>query len=72
MSRKRASLDELPLVFQIDRGAQPGAKPAAQLEALLGAGPGVGAIVSDGTHVFDTVKTIARQVLLEIERGAEK
>ena len=62
--------DQVPLVVQLDRRDQPAALPAAELKQLLGLGsqPIVEANAPRGDGVFDSLKSIARLILLEIKK----
>jgi signal recognition particle receptor subunit beta len=65
-------LGKIPYVLQLNKRDLPNAMPADQLKRLLlvKGEPVFEAIAKDGTGVVDTLKGIARQVLVELRKSA--
>jgi hypothetical protein len=66
--------DKLPIVFQYVGTTKKGALSVAELEKSLGVGehPGYQAVPPKGVGVFDTLKAIAKLVLMELRDAASK
>ncbi len=64
-------LESLPFVVQYNKRDLPGAMPVEELRALLNVtgAPDFEAAALRGEGVFDTLKAIARQVLVELKKG---
>ena len=65
------SVDALPLVLQYNKRDLHGIVPISELRALLnpGGAPELEASAASGRGVFETLKTVARLVLLELKRA---
>ena len=66
-------LDRLPFVIQYNKRDIEGATPVAELQTHLnptGNVPDFEAIARSGAGVFDTLKAIAKLVLVELKKGA--
>jgi signal recognition particle receptor subunit beta len=67
------NLDAVPYVVQYNKRDLPNAVPVAEMKKALNPRgvPDFEAIASDGTGVFDTLKAIAKQVIMELKKGQE-
>jgi signal recognition particle receptor subunit beta len=65
-------LDQLPYVIQYNKRDLPNATPVAELRELLNPGmvPEYEACAQSGEGVFDTLKAVAKLILLELKKGA--
>jgi hypothetical protein len=65
------SLDKLPYVIQYNKRDMPGIAPVEELRSLLNTGgvPDFEAVAASGQGVFDTLKALAKQVLIELRKG---
>jgi signal recognition particle receptor subunit beta len=65
------SLAQVPLVLQYNKRDLGGIVPLPELRAALnpGGAPELEAAAASGQGVFDTLKTVSRMVLLELNRG---
>jgi signal recognition particle receptor subunit beta len=65
-------LDQLPYVIQYNKRDLPNATPVAELRELLNPGmvPEFEACAQSGEGVFDTLKAVAKLILLELKKGA--
>ena len=64
-------LDKLPYVMQYNKRDLPNVAPVHEMRELLNPGgvPDFEAVAPIGTGVFDTLKAVARLVLIELKRG---
>jgi hypothetical protein len=64
-------LDALPLVLQYNKRDLPNVVPVKELDAALNPRgvPYVEAVATQGQGVFETLKEIAKQVILELKKG---
>ncbi len=64
-------LDKLPYVIQYNKRDLPNVAPVHEMRELLNPGgvPDFEAVAPIGTGVFDTLKAVARLVLIELKRG---
>jgi len=67
------NLDTVPYVIQYNKRDLPNCVPVAEMRAALNPRgvPDFEAVASDGTGVFDTLKAIAKQVIMELKKGQE-
>ncbi len=66
-------LDQIPYVIQYNKRDLPSAMPLAELQSLINPTGNVTeyeAVARSGKGVFDTLKTIARLILIELKRGS--
>jgi len=66
-------LDQIPYVVQYNKRDLPSAMPLEELQRLInptGNIPEFEAVARSGKGVFDTLKAIARLILVELKRGA--
>ncbi|MDP3938725.1 MAG: ADP-ribosylation factor-like protein [Deltaproteobacteria bacterium] len=66
-------LDQIPYVIQYNKRDLPSAMPLAELQSLINPTGNVTefeAVARGGKGVFDTLKTIARLILIELKRGS--
>jgi len=65
------NLATIPYVLQLNKRDLPNALPTDQLksELMLKSEPVFEAVASQGKGVFDTLKEVARQVLVELKKG---
>jgi signal recognition particle receptor subunit beta len=66
-------LDKIPFVVQYNKRDLPNVVPVEELRKSLNLRnvPDFEAVASDGTGVFDTLKAIARLVIMELKKGRE-
>jgi signal recognition particle receptor subunit beta len=66
------SLDAIPYVVQYNKRDLPNAAPAAEMKKLLNPKgvPDFDSVATEGTGVFETLKAVAKLVLIELRRGA--
>ena len=71
LTERGYDLESLPFVVQYNKRDLPGAMPVEELRALLNVtgAPDFEAAAVKGDGVFDTLKAIARQVLVELKKG---
>ena len=71
LTERGYDLESLPFVVQYNKRDLPGAMPVEELRALLNVtgAPDFEASAVTGDGVFDTLKAIARQVLVELKKG---
>ena len=71
LTERGYDLETLPFVVQYNKRDLPGAMPVEELRALLNVtgAPDFEASAVTGDGVFDTLKAIARQVLVELKKG---
>ena len=71
LTERGYDLESLPFVVQYNKRDLPGAMPVEELRALLNitGAPDFEASAVTGDGVFDTLKAIARQVLVELKKG---
>ncbi len=64
------SLDEMPFVIQYNKRDLPNVSPVEELRKLLNPSgvPDFEAVASQGKGVFETLKAVAKQVLLELKK----
>ena len=62
---------KVPYVLQLNKRDLPNALPAEQLkrELVKRNEPVLEAVACDGTGVFETLKEVAKQVLVELKKG---
>ena len=67
------SLDAAPYVVQYNKRDLPNVVPVAEMKKALNPRgvPDFEAIASEGNGVFDTLKAIAKQVIMELKKGQE-
>lgn len=67
------NLDAVPYVVQYNKRDLPNAVPVAEMRKALNPRgvPDFEAIASEGNGVFDTLKAIAKQVIMELKKGQE-
>jgi signal recognition particle receptor subunit beta len=67
------NLDGVPYVVQYNKRDLPNAVPVAEMKRALNPRgvPDFEAIASEGNGVFDTLKAIAKQVIMELKKGQE-
>jgi signal recognition particle receptor subunit beta len=67
------NLDAVPYVVQYNKRDLPNAVPVAEMKMALNPRgvPDFEAIASEGNGVFDTLKAIAKQVIMELKKGQE-
>jgi len=67
------NLDAVPYVVQYNKRDLPNAVPVVEMKKALNARgvPDFEAIASEGNGVFDTLKAIAKQVIMELKKGQE-
>jgi signal recognition particle receptor subunit beta len=67
------NLDAVPYVVQYNKRDLPNAVPVAEMKRALNPRgvPDFEAIASEGNGVFDTLKAIAKQVIMELKKGQE-
>jgi signal recognition particle receptor subunit beta len=67
------NLDAVPYVVQYNKRDLPNAVPVAEMKRALNPRgvPDYEAIASEGNGVFDTLKAIAKQVIMELKKGQE-
>src|SRR5512139_3105254 len=67
------NLDTVPYVVQYNKRDLPNAVPVAEMKKALNprAVPDFEAVASDGAGVFDTLKAIAKLVIMELKKGQE-
>jgi signal recognition particle receptor subunit beta len=65
-------IGKIPYVLQLNKRDLPNAMPAEQLKKLLlvKGEPVFEAVATDGTGIVDTLKGVARQVLVELRKSA--
>ncbi len=65
-------LGKIPYVLQLNKRDLPNAMPAEQLKKLLlvKGEPVFEAVATNGTGILDTLKAVARQVLVELRKSA--
>jgi hypothetical protein len=66
-------LDKIPFVVQYNKRDLPNVVPVEELRKSLNLRnvPDFEAVASDGTGVFDTLKAIAKLVIMELKKGRE-
>lgn len=71
LSEQGYELEKLPHVVQYNKRDLPNASPVEDLRKLLNpyGKPDFEAVASEGTGVFETLKAVAKQVLLELKKG---
>ena len=64
-------LDQIPLVLQWNKWDLPNVAPVEEMQAALNPRnvPAFEAVAPDGTGVFETLKAIAKLVLIELRKG---
>jgi signal recognition particle receptor subunit beta len=67
------NLDAIPYVIQYNKRDLPNVVPVAEMRKTLNQKgvPDFEAVASEGTGVFDTLKAIAKQVIMELKKGQE-
>jgi len=66
------SLDAIPYVVQYNKRDLPNAAPVAEMKKLLNPNgvPDFDSVATEGTGVFETLKAVAKLVLIELKKGA--
>ncbi len=66
------SLDAVPYVVQYNKRDLPNAAPVAEMKKLLNPNglPDFDSVATEGTGVFETLKAVAKLVLIELKKGA--
>ncbi len=67
------NLDAIPYVVQYNKRDLPNVVPVTEMRSALNPNsvPDFEAIASEGSGVFDTLKAIAKQVIMELKKGQE-
>jgi signal recognition particle receptor subunit beta len=67
------NLDAVPFVVQYNKRDLPNVVPVGEMKKALNprSVPDFEAVASDGTGVFDTLKAIAKLVIMELKKGQE-
>jgi signal recognition particle receptor subunit beta len=67
------NLDAIPFVVQYNKRDLPNVVPLVEMKKALNprSAPDFEAVASDGTGVFDTLKAIAKLVIMELKKGQE-
>jgi signal recognition particle receptor subunit beta len=67
------NLDAIPFVVQYNKRDLPNVVPVGEMKKALNprSAPDFEAVASDGTGVFDTLKAIAKLVIMELKKGQE-
>jgi signal recognition particle receptor subunit beta len=73
LSEQGYDLDRVPYVIQYNKRDLPNVVPVDELRRVLNPrnSPDFEACAADGTGVFDTLKAIAKQVIMELKKGRE-
>ena len=68
------NLDKIPYVMQYNKRDLPNAAPLEEMKKLLNPNdvPDFESVATEGTGVFETLKAVARLVLVEIKKGASE
>jgi signal recognition particle receptor subunit beta len=66
------SLEAMPYVVQYNKRDLPNAAPVAEMKKLLNPNgvPDFDSVATEGTGVFETLKAVAKLVLIELKKGA--
>jgi signal recognition particle receptor subunit beta len=66
------SLDSIPYVVQYNKRDLPNAAPVAEMKKLLNPNgvPEFESVATEGSGVFETLKAVAKLVLIELKKGA--
>jgi signal recognition particle receptor subunit beta len=66
------NLEAIPYVVQYNKRDLPNAAPVAEMKKLLNPNgvPDFDSVATEGTGVFETLKAVAKLVLIELRRGA--
>jgi hypothetical protein len=66
------SLDAIPYVVQYNKRDLPNAAPVTEMKKLLNPNgvPDFDSVATEGTGVFETLKAVAKLVLIELKKGA--
>jgi signal recognition particle receptor subunit beta len=73
LSEQGYDLDKVPLVFQYNKRDLPNVVPVDEMRKSLNPrnAPDFEAVASDGTGVFDTLKAIAKLVIMQLKKGQQ-
>ncbi len=73
LSEQGYNLDAVPFIIQYNKRDLPNVVPLDELKKSLNpkALPDFEAVATDGTGVFDTLKAIAKLVIMELKKGQE-
>jgi signal recognition particle receptor subunit beta len=73
LSEQGYNLDKIPFVIQYNKRDLPNVVPLDEMRRALNIQgvPDYEAVAMDGTGVFDTLKAIAKLVIMELKRGQE-
>ncbi len=73
LSEQGYDLDKIPYVIQYNKRDLPNVVPVDEMRRVLNpkSVPDYEACATDGTGVFDTLKAIAKQVIMELKKGQE-
>mgnify|MGYP001565830980 CR=1 FL=1 len=74
LSEQGYDLDKVPFVIQYNKRDLPNTVPVDEMRKSLNVRsvPDFEAVASDGTGVFDTLKAIAKLVIMELKKGQER
>jgi hypothetical protein len=74
LSEQGYDLDKVPFVIQYNKRDLPNTVPVDEMRKSLNLRqvPDFEAVASDGTGVFDTLKAIAKLVIMELKKGQER
>jgi len=73
LSEQQYDLDKIPFVIQYNKRDLPNVVPLEEMKKALNprSVPDYEAVAMEGTGVFDTLKAIAKLVIMELKRGQE-
>jgi hypothetical protein len=73
LSEQQYDLDKIPFVIQYNKRDLPNVVPLEEMKKALNlrSVPDFEAVAMEGTGVFDTLKAIAKLVIMELKRGQE-
>ena len=73
LSEQGYNLDKIPYVIQYNKRDLPNVVPLEEMRRALNVQrvPDYEAVATDGTGVFDTLKAIAKLVIMELKKGQE-
>ena len=73
LSEQQYDLDKIPFVIQYNKRDLPNVVPLEEMKKALNprSVPDYEAVAMEGSGVFDTLKAIAKLVIMELKRGQE-
>jgi len=73
LSEQQYDLDKIPFVIQYNKRDLPNVVPLEEMKKALNSRsvPDFEAVAMEGTGVFDTLKAMAKLVIMELKRGQE-